>query len=313
MLPLQLVLWLAPLGGVAWWASNQPEPQLPSGSGALGALGGALALYALATIARGERWERILRASGVSVSRIDAWALVPVGYMGNNVLPARGGEMLRTLLLAARAQTSRRTVLGTILAERLLDAVALGLILVVVAYGLLRHLAPPSAGVMVAVGVILIALSALVALFAMRRRERFARLIHSLRPVIAPCKQLLGARGLLLLLMSIAIWGVEAAVYVVVGDAVNVHLGLQGGLSVVAFTNAAALIPAAPGYVGTYDAAVLFSVKAVTGASAGAVSYLVLLRFVLFVPITVVGFVLLIARYGGLARIRAARVAEVTA
>jgi hypothetical protein len=46
---------------------------------------------------------------------------------------------------------------------------------------------------------------------------------------------------------------------------------------------------------------------------ASAVSYLVLLRFVLFVPITVVGFVLLLVRYGGLARIKAARAAEATA
>jgi uncharacterized membrane protein YbhN (UPF0104 family) len=317
LLPLQLVLWLAPLAGVAWWASKQPAPTVPTGAGALGALAGALALYALATVARAERWERILRASGISVTRADTYALVPVGYMGNNVLPARGGEMLRTFLLGSSAQASRRTVLGTILAERLLDAIALGLILVVLAYGLLQRLATPSTGVLLAVGAALLAVALLIALAATRERERFARLVRALKPLIAPCRTLLGPRGVALLGVSLVIWSIEAAVYIVIGEAVNVHLGLQGGLSVVAFTNAAALIPAAPGYVGTYDAAVLFAVKAVTGASVGAVSYLVLLRFVLFVPITVVGFILLLVRYGGFSRVRAARaesrLAEATA
>ena len=44
-------------------------------------------------------------------------------------------------------------------------------------------------------------------------------------------------------------------------------------------------------------------------ARSSVLSYLLLLRFVLFIPITIVGFVLLVARYGGLSRIRAARAA----
>ena len=96
------------------------------------------------------------------------------------------------------------------------------------------------------------------------------------------------------------------------GGALVVVLALA--VAVVAFTNAAALIPAAPGYVGTYDAAVIFAVNAVsTVAKRSVLSYLVLLRFVLFLPITLVGVLLLIARYGGLARVRAARAAAASA
>ena len=71
--------------------------------GGIMALVGALALYAVATLMRGERWAQILRRSDVKdATRADAYALVPVGYMGNNVLPARGGELLRTFLLGGR-------------------------------------------------------------------------------------------------------------------------------------------------------------------------------------------------------------------
>ena len=42
------------------------------------------------------------------------------------------------------------------------------------------------------------------------------------------------------------------------------------------------------------------------GFRSAALSYLLLLRFILFVPITVVGLVVLVARYGGWARLRSA-------
>jgi glycosyltransferase 2 family protein len=66
------------------------------------------------------------------------------------------------------------------------------------------------------------------------------------------------------------------------------------------------MLPAAPGYVGTFDAAVIFGVRAIGGSSSVAVSYLLLLRFVLFIPITVVGLIVLVTRYGGWTRLRAA-------
>ena len=307
---LLLAIWVIPIAGVVWWATKQRAPTFPSDADGIMALVGALALYALATLMRGERWLHILRRSKVDATRSDAHALVPVGYMGNNVLPARGGELLRTFLLGSRVPTTKRTILGTILAERVLDAVALGVILVVLAAGLLRRLPKPNE-TLVLVGVVLLVLLAIAAAIAfMRYRERLIFVLRALAPMAAPSRQLLSRAGLGLLVVSLLIWCVEASVYIAVGHAVDITLSLQDGLAVVAFTNAAALIPAAPGYIGTYDAAVIFAVGAVSEAAKSTIlSYLLLLRFVLFVPITLVGLVLLVVRYGGISRIRAARAA----
>lgn len=303
------VVWLVPIVCVVWWATKQEAPRLPSDAGGIMALVGALGLYAVATLIRAERWERILRRADVDAKRADVYALTPIGYMGNNVLPARGGELLRTFLLGSRVPGStKRTILGTILAERVLDAVALGIILVVLASNLLSELPPPSTTViLIGAGlVVLLLIAAAVAL--LKFRERLIFVLQALVPMAQPTKQLLSAQGAVLLVVSLLIWCVEASVYIAVGHAVGIELGLQDGLAVVAFTNAAALIPAAPGYIGTYDAAVIFAVNAVTNASRSAVlSYLILLRFVLFVPITIVGFALLVVRYGGLSRVKAAR------
>lgn len=306
---LLVAIWAIPIAGVVWWATRQRAPTFPSDADGILALVGALGLYAVATLLRGERWLHILRRSRIDAKRSDAHALVPVGYMGNNVLPARGGELLRTFLLGSRVQTTKRTILGTILAERVLDAVALGVILVVLAAGLLRELPKPNETLVLA-GAGLLVLLVLAAAFALLRyRERLIFVLRALAPMAAPSRQLVSRSGVVLLLVSLLIWCVEASVYIAVGHAVDITLSLQDGLAVVAFTNAAALIPAAPGYIGTYDAAVIFAVGAVSDAAGSAASYLLLLRFILFVPITIVGLALLVVRYGGLSRIRAARAA----
>jgi glycosyltransferase 2 family protein len=307
---LLLATWAIPIAGVVWWATKQEAPTFPSSFGGIMALVGALGLYAVATLIRGERWGQILWRSSVDATRGDAYALVPVGYMGNNVLPARGGELLRTFLLGGRVEATKRTILGTILAERVLDAVALGVILVVLAAGLLRRLPKPNETV-VLLGLGLLVLLAVAAATAfLRYRERLIFVLRALAPMAQPSKRLLSRFGLVLLGVSLLIWCVEASVYMTVGHAVHITLSLRDALAVVAFTNAASLIPAAPGYIGTYDAAVIFAVGAVSSASKSTIlSYLLLLRFVLFVPITVAGLGLLVFRYGGLSRIRAARTA----
>ena len=63
------------------------------------------------------------------------------------------------------------------------------------------------------------------------------------------------------------------------------------------------IIPSAPGYVGTFEAAVVFGLHAIGIEGGQAVAYALLIRFLLYVPITAVGLVLLLVRYGGLPRL----------
>jgi hypothetical protein len=94
--------------------------------------------------------------------------------------------------------------------------------------------------------------------------------------------------------LSLVVWTLEALVYQTVGSAVGIGLGFTGALYVMALTNLSALVPAAPGYIGTFDAAVLLALRSLRLPALG---YLLVLRFVLFVPITVAGFAVFVARY----------------
>ena len=80
------------------------------------------------------------------------------------------------------------------------------------------------------------------------------------------------------------------------------EIGLVEALVVVAAANLFALVPAGPGYLGTFDAGVLVALAALGVDGAPAVTFLLLLRFVLFVPITLAGLGVYLASYAALPR-----------
>jgi uncharacterized membrane protein YbhN (UPF0104 family) len=289
------------LGAVVWWASKQQAPRLPHTTGELLALVGAIALYGLATIVRSERWQRLLEDEGAKPPRVDTYALTVIGYMGNNVLPARAGDAIRIVLMGPAAQTSRITVAGTLVAERVLDVAVLVVLFVVVGYGLLGEVGGEKVEIIVAI-VVAAAIVAFVAWRIVKRNER----LHGYARQLA--SSTLGLRkahhGLLLLGMTLVIWAIEAGVWMSVGAAVGFGMDPIEGLYLVALASVFSMIPSGPAYAGTQDAAVAIGIKALGGTGAIAVAYLLMLRFVIVVPITLAGLVLLVARYGGLSRLR---------
>jgi hypothetical protein len=302
-------VWLIALAAVVYWISRQSSPTFPTSARALTELAGAIGVYMVATLLRAERWQRILRRHDVRIGYPEAAGLVMVGYMGNNVLPARGGELLRAYLLGKKGAT-KRGILGTVIAERLLDAVALGLLFVAFTLGVLGNVRLPSnTPLLVAIGVVFVLLVISLAVLRFARSHHLVeRATEFLRPFAIPARALLSPYGVALLALSLVIWAFEATVYYMVSDAAGLGLTVSGALYVMVLANLFALIPAAPGYVGTFDAAVVFAAKAAGNASGGLVTtYLLLLRFVLFVPITLMGAIILFTRYGGLARYRTAR------
>ena len=305
--PLSLlgaVVSVVALAGVVWWASHQKAPQLPHTPRELLALVAAVACYGLATLVRAERWQRLLTDEGARPTRADTYALTCVGYMGNNVLPARGGDVIRVVLTAPRAATSKRTVVGTLVAERVLDVAVLIVLLVLVGWGLLGDVGGGKVEIIVAA----IVAAALGAWLAWRFVERNERLHELIAPMASATLGLRKAHhGLRLLAMTVVIWSIEAATWMCVGAAVGFGMDPIEAAYLVALSSVFAMIPSGPAYAGTQDAAVAIGIKALGGTGGTAVAYLLMLRFVIVVPITVVGFVLMVARYGGLARLRGLR------
>ena len=290
------------VAAVVWWASRQSAPRLPHTGPQLAAVAGAVGLYAIATVVRAVRWRLLLADEGARAGRRDSLWLTCVGYAANNVLPARAGDAVRVVLMAPRAAASRRTVVGTLLAERLLDVAVLLVLFVVVGYGLLGQVGSGRAELVAGVAVGLAAFA--VAGWRIARRSR--RLHAFLAPIASATLGLRRAHhGLRLLGLTLVIWAIETGVWMSVAGAVGFGVDPIEGTYLVALASVFSMVPSGPAYAGTQDAAAILGVKALGGTGAQAVAYIVMLRFVIVVPITVVGLALLATRYGGLRRLRA--------
>jgi glycosyltransferase 2 family protein len=148
---------------------------------------------------------------------------------------------------------------------------------------------------------VLVAIAGVVGVILIRRNER----LHAIAaPILSSTLQLRGRHGLTLLAMTFLIWAIEAGVWMSTGAAAGFKMDPLEGCYLVALASVFALIPSGPGYAGTQDAAAVTGILALGGTKSQAVTYLILVRFVLAVPITILGLILMAVRYGGIRRLR---------
>ena len=298
------------LAAVIWWISRQDAPSLPKSPGGVAWLALALAIVACNFGLRGLRWHLVLRGARIRHRARDAFGLTLVGYMGNCVLPARGGELLKIGLLSPRSDARRRALLGTVIVERVLDCAVLGALLVGLTWAGVKTAPDAGTAAALAAGALVLAALALAAYVRLRRRGRFERFAAAARPVAGAGHVLVERRGLAPAALTVLIWWIDGATLGLLARTGGLELGLPPALGAIVLASLAAAIPAAPGYVGTFDAAMLVALHAGGVAGSKAVTILLLARFAFFVPVTLAGLATLVVGYGGLRGLRAYRRAE---
>ena len=215
---LGVLVSLVSLGAVAWWIARQEAPRLPdSGEGwrCSPARGLVIAFnFAL----RGLRWHGVMRYAHVEHRRRDAFGLTLVGYAGNNVLPARGGELLKIGILGSRTTARHRDVLGTVVVERVLDAGVLAALFVALTWADVDG--SPGAGGSAALGRRGARRRRARArrLVWLRRRGRFERFAAVVRPVARAAKLFTRPAGIPLVALSLAIWCLDGVSFMADGE-----------------------------------------------------------------------------------------------
>lgn len=224
--------------------------------------------YGVATGAvflRALRWRILLRAEGDVGVSVAFWA-TSAGYFGNNFLPARAGELVRTFMISSRCGLSKAYVLTTALSERVADAIvlvgisALALLALPAQPGWLAHASRPFAS---------IALCGVVAIAVLPRLERLGRTIlerlpmpHTLRAkLMVMLEQSLrgirafhhGPRLLGFLGLTIVIWCMDVLGTVVTAKALGFTMALPVAFLLIAGLGLGSALPSTPGYVGIYQ------------------------------------------------------------
>jgi glycosyltransferase 2 family protein len=267
----------------------------------------ALALYFVGVWLRAVRWSVLMRPLAPVTAR-ELLPVVAVGYMANNILPLRTGEVVRSVVVRQRFGVRKTATLATIAVERLFDGLTmLGFMFLAMSFvsftSQLEHLA-----------IIAFALFSclLIGLFALTLGgsfvDRLLQLVLGPMPervadrVERMAESFLNGLGIfrqrrdlaLVAALSVAAWLFEASMYWVLaigfGGAIRETMGWAETLLTTGVANMATLIPSSPGYIGQFE----YGVKLVLADALGigessALAYAILVHAALYFPITLWG------------------------
>jgi uncharacterized protein (TIRG00374 family) len=258
--------------------------------------------YFLAVWARTWRWHYMLRPLKSVPLRV-LFPVVTIGYMGNNIYPARAGEVLRAYILKRQEGIPISANLATVLVERIFDGLVMLLFVFVTlpftnfgaAY---QNLVILTSAAFLGALIVFLVLAArrdwAEALFGWavglvvpvglrpRAQELFARFMDGLASLRS------GRDVLMIFATSTVVWLLETVKYWFVMHAFHFSVPFTVLMLMNGIANLATTLPAAPGHVGTFEVGigVLVAFGVEQRIAAG---YTLVLHAALWLPITLLG------------------------
>jgi uncharacterized protein (TIRG00374 family) len=225
----------------------------------------AWATISLVVFLRSLRW-RVLLSAGKPVSVPLAFWATTAGYLGNNLLPARAGELVRTLMIGRRTGMSTAFVLTTALSERVADAIA------VIAISAAVLLAMPNPPGWLAGAARPFAIAGLCGAAAIAFLPAFEALYFRIlkRVPVPPAlrEKLEGVLGHAIqgirsfhdrrrlarfAALTAVIWTIDAVIAVICAAALGLDMPVPVAFLLVASLGLGSALPSTPGYVGIYQ------------------------------------------------------------
>lgn len=269
----------------------------------------AVALTLLSYLVRAVRWKYLLsplKQTSFS-NRVSATL---IGYMANNLLPARLGELVRAYVLGEREGIGTGAVVATLVIDRLADGFTVLLLLVTAVLTL--RLPPGSEAAqqgLVAGGYLTLGLYLAVVVFLVLLRRNTIETIRLLERLLRPFPgrvaekviPFLGAfidgaritphwrERLALVVTSVVIWVLAFLPIHCVLRAFGLDFPLSVSLFILVLLVFAVMVPASPGFVGTYHAACMYGLVALGVPKGTALSVAIVIHGIGFFPVIVVG------------------------
>lgn len=272
----------------------------------IGAVAVATSLFPLRVF----RWRLLLRyPDGRNLSWGDMWHPVAMGFMANNILPFRAGEVVRIFSVSKLGGVGLGASLSSLAVERIFDGLALVLLMTIALFtsGIPQDLklgsvslgqAATFAGIAGAAAL----LAAIMVVAFPRPAERLVRLLVPAKGLAEKLVRILEdlRHGMAALrspgrmagvaLWSVVLWLINGFSFYVAFYAFGIPVDFSGALLLQSVLALGIAVPSAPGYVGVFEAAILLILGSVYGISDNlAVAYALTYHVTTFLPITLMG------------------------
>jgi glycosyltransferase 2 family protein len=264
---------------------------------------------------RAWRWQIFLRGTKkVTVQRL--MSPMMIGFMGNSVLPFRLGEIVRGYMLTREENINLSLGLATIAVERIFDGLCLLFLFVAVILIFPINLNVAGVGMIssgqvktAGFGLLTVCLGLLVGMLILRffsvkclaiagklfakanpkTREKILHIIHQFAEGLEVLRDWKGI--LLTTFQSFGVWlFLAVSVYFIQSVFDLQHLPFYAPVFIMTVVAFGVSVPSTPGYVGPYDAACQYAVRALGGGINVASGFTIVLHLSQIIPVVIMGF-----------------------
>lgn len=229
-------------------------------------------IYSVSFVFRAWRWQHIISPI-MKISYLKSILIIFVAYFFNSVLPARIGDFIRAYILSKNTNIKTLTSISTVVVDRMLDGLTLFLLLSIgiIGAGLKLDI---DRRFLFTIFIILLLFIILLIFYTMEfntvmrcvyplkniapdlymKLESFMRSIKTGGDIFSK-----GSKAhLILFFSSLLVWVVEASLFYFVLYFIGIRIGIYVLFILLALVNLGIMIPSAPGYIGTFEAAFMF-------------------------------------------------------
>lgn len=259
---------------------------------------------------RALRWRYLLipvKTCGIR----NLYSTTVIGYMANNILPARLGEFIRAYLLAEKEQVPSAPVFATLVIDRLFDGFALMIMLLITLFAM-DFPAADMQGVVSAMrtaGIFTFAAYLAIIAFIVFLKLRTVRALGLLAVILKPFPAVIAEKlipllgsfisgiqfsrkmthGAWVLISTLFIWIFALIPIDLVFQSSHISLPFNASIFIMVLLVFAVMVPASPGYIGTYHYACYKGLSVFHIAGGKAMGLALVMHAISFFPVIIVG------------------------
>jgi len=270
----------------------------------------AVAFTFISYFLRAVRWRYLL----ISEKTIPLSSLYPatiIGYMANNLLPARLGEFVRAYTLAKREQLETPSVFASLVIDRLFDGFTVLVMLLITLFTVRLPAGMEDAATALKAGgmaMFLLYCGILVFLYLLKRQTQRTlstvgfllkpfpksfseRIIPMLGSFIGGIRlSLRGSHLAIIVITSILIWTFAVLPLDMTLRSFGINLPITASMFIMVLLVFAVMVPASPGFIGTYHYACFKGLSVFGIPETTSVSIALVIHGTAFFPVIIAGF-----------------------